>query len=178
MKFTPSLSVGGSAVIIKDFGFGTDSGFRIRRNTLVHSLEVLALDEIGVRDVDVLIRGDSITALVWATKGRVKGPEAINAALVVTALCISFSIRPRYSPLFKWPGEPQGGLLVTHRGKGITAEQAMYQNGHGDTPIINLRENLTTNTLVRMCDPRIKIDEEDEFAQLWQTVREAMESFI
>jgi hypothetical protein len=55
-------------------------------------------------------------------------------------------------------------------------EQAMIQNGHGDSPIINLRENPTTNTLVQMCDPRVKIDKEEEFALLWQTVREAMES--
>ena len=60
--------------------------------------------------------------------------------------------------------------------KGITVEQAMIQNGHRDSPIINLRENPTTNMLVQMCDPRVKIDKEEEFALLWQTVREAMES--
>ena len=34
----------------------------------------------------------------------------------------------------------------------------------------------STNTLIRMCDPKVKIDQEAEFAVLWQTVRDAMES--
>jgi lambda repressor-like predicted transcriptional regulator len=44
--------------------------------------------------------------------------------------------------------------------KGITMGQIMSQNGHDYAPIINLRENVTTDTLFRMCDPRVKIDEE------------------
>lgn len=54
----------------------------------------------------------------------------------------------------------------------------MVQNGHGDAPIINLRENPSTDVLVQICDPRLKIDEEDEFTRLWQTVREVMESIV
>jgi hypothetical protein len=172
------ICVGGSAVDIKDFGFGTDSGFQNTAEYIGTVLGILALVKIGVRDVDVLIRGDSTTALVWATKGRVKGPEAINAAVVVTALCIRFGIRPRYSAFLSGLENHKADLLSRIEEKGITVEQAMIENGHGNSPIINLRENPTTNTLVRMCDPRIKIDEEEEFAQLWQTVRETMESFI
>ena len=172
------ICVGGSAVDIKDFGFGTDSGFQNTAEYIGTVLGILALVKIGVRDVDVLIRGDSTTALVWATEGRVKGPEAINAAVVVTALCIRFGIRPRYSAFLSGLENHKADLLSRIEEKGITVEQAMIENGHGNSPIINLRENPTTNTLVRMCDPRIKIDEEEEFAQLWQTVRETMESFI
>jgi hypothetical protein len=169
--------VGGSAVSIKDFGFGTDSGFQNTAEYIGTVLGVLALVKIGVRDVDVLIRGDSTTALVWATQGKVKGPAAINAAVVVTALCIRFGIRPRYSVFLSGLENHKADLLSRVEEKGISVEQAMNQNGHGGSPIINLRENATTNTLVQMCDPRVKVDKEEEFALLWQTVREAMESF-
>jgi hypothetical protein len=168
--------VGGSAVSIKDFGFGTDSGFQNTAEYIGTVLGVLALVKIGVRDVDVLIRGDSTTALVWATQGRVKGPEAINAAVVVTALCIRFGIRPRYSDFLSGLDNHKADLRSRIEEKGITVGQIMSQNGHEYAPIINLRENLTTDTLFRMCDPRVKINEENEFAKLWQTVREAMES--
>ncbi len=168
--------VGGSAVSIREYGFGTDSGFQNTAEYIGTVLGVLALVKIGVRDVDVLIRGDSTTALVWSTQGRVKGPEAINAAVVVTAMCIRFGIRPRYSAFLSGLENHKADLLSRIEEKGITVEQAMIQNGHGDSPIINLRENPTTNTLVQMCDPRVKIDKEEEFALLWQTVREAMES--
>jgi hypothetical protein len=110
--------VGGSAVSIKDFSLGTDSGFQNTAEYIGTTLGILALVKIGVRDVDVLIRGDSTTALAWVTEGRIKDPEAINAAVVVTALCIRFGIRPRYSALFSWLRQPQSGPLITHRGKG------------------------------------------------------------
>jgi hypothetical protein len=98
-KKTDSLDtcVGGSAVSIREFNFGTDSGFQNTAEYIGTVLGILALVKIGVRNVDVLIRGDSTTALAWVTEGRIKGPEAINAAVVVTALYIRFGIRPRYS---------------------------------------------------------------------------------
>lgn len=89
--------MGGSAVSIKDFGFGKDSSFRNTAEYIGTILGILALVKMGVRDVDVLIRDDSTTALVGVTEGRISGQHAISAAVVVTALYIRFGIRPRYS---------------------------------------------------------------------------------
>ena len=69
-------------------------------------------------------------------------------------------------------------LLSRIEQNGITVEQAMIQNGHGEAPIINLRNAPSTDMLIQMCDPRIKIEQEDEFTKLWQAVREAMESIV
>ena len=170
--------VGGSAVSIKDFGFGVDSSFQNTAEYIGTVLGILALVKVGVRDVDVLIRGDSTTALVWVTEGRIKGQHAINAAVVVTALYIRFGIRPRYSVFLAGLDNHKADLLSRIEQNGITVEQAMIQNGHGEAPIINLRNDPSTDMLIQMCDPRIKIDQEDEFTRLWQTVREAMESIV
>jgi hypothetical protein len=177
-KRTDSLDtcVGGSAVSIREFGFGTDSGFQNTAEYIGTVLGILALVKMGVRNVDVLIRGDSTTALSWVTEGRIKGPEAINAAVVVTALYIRFGIRPRYSDFLAGLANHKADLLSRIEEKGITVEQAMNQNGHGSAPIINLRDNPGTDMLTRMCDPKVKVDDEEEFTNLWQTVREAMES--
>jgi hypothetical protein len=121
--------VGGSAVSIREFGFGTDSGFQNTAEYIGTVLGILALVKIGVRDVDVLIRGDSTTALAWVTEGRIKGPEAINAAVVVTALYIRFGIRPRYSDFLAGLDNHKADLLSRIEEKGITVEQAMNQNG-------------------------------------------------
>ncbi len=91
--------MGGSAVSIKDFGFGKDSSFRNTAEYIGIILGILALVKMGVRNVDVLIRDDSTTALVGGTEGRISGQHAISAAVVVTALYIRFGIRPRYSVL-------------------------------------------------------------------------------
>ncbi len=52
----------------------------------------------------------------------------------------------------------------------------MIENGHEQAPIMDLTSCESTNTLIRMCDPKTKIDQEAEFSVLWQTVRDAMES--
>jgi hypothetical protein len=64
--------VGGSAVSIKDFSLGIDSGFQNTAEYIGTALGILALVKIGVRDVDVLIRGDSTTALAWVTEAPLR----------------------------------------------------------------------------------------------------------
>ena len=54
----------------------------------------------------------------------------------------------------------------------------MNQNGQGSAPIINLRDSPGTDMLIQMCNPKVKVDDEEEFTNLWQTVREAMESIV
>ena len=110
------------------------------------------------------------------TEGRIKGKAAINAAVVVTALCIRFGIRVRYSAFLCGVENVKADRLSRLMEKGLTIEQGMELNGHGNCPIVDLRGDPSTDLLIKMCDPRIKIESEDEFTQLWQTVREAMET--
>ena len=168
--------VGGVAESIVDFGFNQDSGFQNTAEYIGMVLGVLALIKLGARDVDVLIRGDSTTALTWMTEGRIKGKAAINAAVVVTTLCIRFGIRVRYSAFLAGVKNVKCDRLLRLKEKGLTKEQGMELNGHGDCPIIDFRADPSTNVLMKMCNPNIKIEDEDSFTELWQTVREAMES--
>jgi hypothetical protein len=96
----------------------------------------------------------------------------------VTALCIRFGIRPRYQTFLAGLKNHKADLLSRIEEKGITVEQAMIQNGHGEAPIINLRDHPGTDILVKMCSPKVKLEEEEEFTRLWQTVREAMELLV
>ena len=167
---------GGSGLSIKEYGFGKDSSFQNTSEYIGMVLGVVALVKMGVRDADVLIRGDSTTALSWVTEGRMSGVHAINAAVVVTALYIRFGIRPRYATFLSGVNNHKCDRLSRLEEKGLTVKQAMIQNGHGDAPIFDLRDNESTDTLIRMCDPKVKIEHEDDFTALWQTVREAIES--
>ena len=54
-------------------------------------------------------------------------------------------------------------------------EKAMMENGHGSARIFDLRGCPSTNILINMCDPTVRIDDEDKFTSLWQTVRDSME---
>ena len=159
-----------------DFGFGKDSSFQNTAEYIGMVLGVLALVKAGIRDVDVLIRGDSTAALAWITEGTMSGPSAINAAVVVTALCIRFGIRPRYSMFLSCLKNHKADNLSRQLEKNKTVRQVMIENGHEQAPIMDLTSCESTNTLIRMCDPKTKIDQEAEFSVLWQTVRDAMES--
>ena len=167
--------IGGAAVSLMDFGFGKDSSYQNTAEYIGMVIGVLTLIKIGVRDVDVLIRGDSTTALAWMTEGRIKGPSAINAAVVVTALCIRFGIRPRYSVFLSGLDNHKADNLSRLLEHNKSIEKAMMENGHGSARIFDLRGCPNTNILINMCDPTVRIDDEDKFTSLWQTVRDSME---
>jgi hypothetical protein len=57
-----------------DFGFGKDSSFQNTTEYIGMVLGVLAIGKAGIRDGDVLIRGDSTAALAWITEGTMNGP--------------------------------------------------------------------------------------------------------
>ena len=173
---TDEACVGGAAVSLMSFGFGKDSSNQNLAEYLGMVMGVLALIKLGVRDADVVIRGDSTTALTWMTEGRIKGKSAINAAVVVTALCIRYGIRPRYAVFLSGVRNFKADTLSRLLQNNMTIEQAMIDNGHGDCPILDLRADPSANTLIEMCNPKIRIEDEDEFTSMWQTVREAMET--
>ena len=158
--------VGGGAVSLMAFEFGKESRIQNTAEYIGMALGILALIKLGVRDADVLIRGDSTTALAWMTEGRIKGKSAINAAVVVTALCIRYGIRPRYGVFLSGVKNFKADLLSRLLQNNITIEEAMIKNGHGGCPIIDLRADPSVNVLIEMCNPKIKIDEEDEFIAL------------
>jgi hypothetical protein len=60
-------------------------------------LGVLVLIKLGVREVDVVVRGDSTSALSWMEKEKVLGKAAMTAAVVFVSLCIRFGIEIYYT---------------------------------------------------------------------------------
>ena len=160
------------------FGFGKDSSNQNVAEYIGMVLGILALIKLGVRDADVLMRGDSTTALTWMTEGRIKGKSAINAAVVVTALWIRYGIRPRYASFLSGVRNFKADLLSRLLQNKMTIEEAKIENGHEGCPIIDLRADPSANVLIEMCNPNIRIEEEDDFTSLWQSVREALETIL
>ena len=173
---TDEACVGAAAVSLMSFGFGKDSSNQNLAEYLGMVMGILALIKLGVRDADMTIRGDSTTALTWMTEGQIKGKSAINAAVVVTALCIHYGIRPRYAMFLSGVRNVKADTLSRLLEKNMTIEQAMIINGHEGCPILDLTADPSGNILIDMCNPKVRIEDEDEFASLWQTVREAMET--
>jgi hypothetical protein len=137
-------------------------------------LGVLALVKLGVRGSDVVIRGDSTSALSWMDKQKVSGKKAMNAALVLVSLCVQFGIEINYTVFLSGVDNFQTDRLSRMREKNMTMERAMELNEHGNARIMDLLKDPATTALCRGCDPGNSCDSEEDFQRVWVAIREAL----
>jgi hypothetical protein len=167
--------VGCSAVSIADFGFGVDSSYQNTCEYIGMVLGVLALVKLGVRGVDVVVRGDSTSALSWLDRQKVSGSAAMNAALVLVSICIKFGIEVNYTLFLKGLLNFKADRLSRIIEKKMSLEQAMEMNGHRGAAVIDLMGDSVSAVLVDMCDPRRSFESDSDFRVVWGSVREAIE---
>jgi hypothetical protein len=73
---TGEVCLGGGAVDLTRFGFGTNSGYQDTAEFIGAVIGVIALIKLRARRVAVSLREDSMTALRWGREEKVKGVEA------------------------------------------------------------------------------------------------------
>jgi hypothetical protein len=168
--------VGCSAVSIADFGFGDDSSYQNTCEYIGMVLGVLALVKLGVRGVDVVVRGDSTSALSWMEKQKVSGSAAMNAALVLVSICIKFGIEVNYTVFLSGLLNFKADRLSRIIEKNMSLEQAMEMNGHRGAKVVNLTVDPASAVLVDMCDPRRSFSSDSDFKLVWGAIRDAVEA--
>ena len=84
--------IGDSAVDLRVLEFGSDSSFQNTAEYIGCTLGLVGLALLGIRDVDVEVRGDSVAALTWAETERPRGELVKNASMVFTLLVINFNL--------------------------------------------------------------------------------------
>ena len=97
---------------------------------------LIALAKIGVRGVDVELRGDSITALTWAETGRPRGSLVTNASMVLTLLCVALGLTVRRSTHIS--GEKIGDVIPYPGQTDKPLRETMDRIGRGDSPAIDI----------------------------------------
>jgi hypothetical protein len=94
-------------------------------------LGLITLVKLGVRDVDLELRGDSTSALSWAESVKFTGKNSSNAAMVFTLTCIAFGFNVR-NAIHKLGKENWRADLLSRLGeKGISIEEGMRSIGLG-----------------------------------------------
>jgi hypothetical protein len=88
-------AVGVSAVDISFLQFGTDSSYQNLCEFLGAILSVVGHIVLGNRGKSLALRGDSVTALTWASTERPRGAIVTNAAMVWTLLCVAADVHVR-----------------------------------------------------------------------------------
>jgi hypothetical protein len=165
---------GGYAVNLIPLGFGSDPSFQSTAESIGVILGLITLVKLGVRDVDLELRGDSTSALSWAESVKFTGKNSSNAAMVFTLTCIAFGFNVR-NAIHKLGKENWRADLLSRLGeKGISIEEGMRSIGLGGVPVIYLEEDPNAMTLLRCCDPLREVVREEEFKIFWDEVRSAL----
>jgi hypothetical protein len=137
-------------------------------------LGVLALIKLGIRGVDVVVRGDSMTALSGVQKEKVSDKAAMNAALVLVSLCIKFGIEVNCLEFLDGLANHKADRLSRLIEKKMSIERAMEINGHSGAGVIDLLGDQASATLVDMCNPGRGLDSEESFRVVWIAIRDAV----
>jgi hypothetical protein len=172
--------VGLAALDLLLFRFGVDSG---NQNTAEYisatgaSRGACKLRERGLL-IDgqpikgVWLRGDSSTALKWGVTSRVKSTLALNACLVSviqTVKCNMPILGSEYIPAAD--NLDPDGISRLHE-TGLTLEQWRDQHPHlHSVPILDLG----MESILPLCDPALRIDNEEAFCGFWARARAAFE---
>jgi hypothetical protein len=168
------VSIGGSAVDLRSFEFGTDSSFQNTAEYIGCTLGLVGLAILGIRDVDVEVRGDSVAALTWVETERPRGELVTNASIVFTLLGISFGLDVKKGVHISGDDNWRCDRLsrISETGKGI--RDTLQGMGLGEAPEINLQGNRQVRKLLESCNPKRCLDGEGVFLEFWSGVRDAL----
>jgi hypothetical protein len=136
---------------------------------------ILALIRLGARGEGVALRGDSETALKWGREEKVKGAEAINAAIVMSTVCVKFGIEVNESEFLSGKQNWKTDDLSRSIQKGRDVKDIMREIGFGDKPVLDLLEDQAASRLIEACRPGRGVGSEEQFVTLWKEIREAAE---
>ena len=168
-------ALGGGAVYLRGFGFGSDSSFQNTAEYIGCILGVVGLVLLGVRDADIKILGDSIAALTWAETERARGQLVTNASMVFTLLSIRFNLDVKKG--IHISGENNWRCDRLSRLEDFAVDRvhkALIAMGMSQTIVVNLQESAQVQTLLACCDPKRCLGEEEIFLGYWGELRSAL----
>ena len=168
------VSIGGSAVDLRSFGFGIDSSFQNTAEYIGCILGLIGLTLMGIRDVDVEARGDSVAALTWVETEKPRGELVTNASMVFTLLGINFGLDVKKGVHISGEENWRCDRLSRIKETGAGVRETLQGMNLGETPIINLEENAQVRKLLESCAPTRSLDGEGTFLEFWGGIRDAL----
>ena len=170
---------GFSAVDLTFLDFGIDSSFQNLSEFVGAILAVMGQIVLGRSTQSLALRGDSVTALTWSITERVRGSIVSNASIVWTLLCVAADINVQQI------GHRAGVDIkkcdqLSRRGdhSDMTIEDEARIMGMRGTDLVDVNGDESMMEVLRLCDPRRKLETEDEFVRFWSDVRKAITNFL
>ena len=138
---------------------------------------ILGLVRLGVRGVDIEIRGDSMSALTWAQKERTRGSQVTNAAMVYTLVCVSYGIEAKSATHISGEGNFRCDQLSRISESGKTVEGVLLGLGLEGVQNLMLEEDSRVMQLIECCRPSEPFENEGNFISFWHKIVEAIALF-
>ena len=168
------VAMGGRAVDLRGFGFGSDSSFQNTAEYIGCILGMVGLVLLGVKDADIEVRGDSVAALTWAETERARGQLVTNASMVFTLLSIRFNLDVKKSVHISGEDNWRCDRLSRLEEFGRDRVQEVLETMGLSQTVVNLQENVQVQTLLACCDPGRSLEGEEIFLGFWGELRSAL----
>jgi len=159
--------LGACSLDITSLGFGTDSSLQNTAEFIAGALGVRGLSAFGISNCAIEMRGDSVSALQWAKKSKVKSATASNASVFFALQ--NMALRIQIEEVTHLSSEQNWRCDMLSRGK-VPADLGILDDRFLDPniPIVNL----TADRVLQLCDPTFDATgSENSFIQFWSEIQ-------
>ena len=129
---------------------------------------------MGIKDVDIIIRGDSISSLTWAQNEQFKGTRVTYALLIFVVLAVTYNIDVKVATHLAGTDNITCDRLSRLAISGDTIEITVAECGLVGAEIINMSEYGHTCHLLSSCDPTREFFGEEDFSDFWCGIKNAV----
>jgi hypothetical protein len=168
------ISLGAAAVDLIWLNFGGDSSFQNVAEYMGGLVGLVGLIKLGISNVAVEFRGDSLTALSWAGKEKSKGMLVSNAAIVFSLLCIKFGLNVQDTTHISGKQNWRCDTLSRLTQENFTMTEALKRIDRGGTTIVDMNDTECNAILLKSCDPKMSLERDKDFLHFWTQIQSTL----
>ena len=173
------VALGVCAVDLSFLEFGDDSSYQNLTEFIGAIIAVAGHIVLGFSGRSLALRGDGVTANTWAFTERPRGSIVTNASMVWTLLCLASDINVTEVTHIAGLDNKNCDFLSrkgTHPTTSIAED--VQRMGLGNLAVLDLCGADSAIDIVRLCDPRVQLDSEEDFVRFWVQAKTAIDMFL
>jgi hypothetical protein len=156
---------------LTSLGFNGDSSYQNTSEYIGALIGVIGLVQLGLRGMDIELRGDSMSALTWAETERPRGELVTNATMVYTVLCVTYGIETKRTSHICGDDNYRCDKLSRLSESGQSVHEVLQQLGLHNVPDLGLEKDCRFRSLIDCCGPATKFKSEKEFETFWREIK-------
>ena len=159
--------LGGCSLDITALGFGSDASYQNTAEFIAAAFGVRGLSAFsGARKASIEFRGDSISALTWARKRKVRSPLASNASVFFALQCMALEVE--ISTVTHLAAADNWRADMLSRGHCLADLEHLDGRFNRTLPVVDLQ----ASRVLELCDPSVDHTASEEgFLQFWTKVQ-------